>query len=229
MLTTMELRTGLKEEVSNLRDRMLGRWVPVDPAHSPGDYQYDVKAYCVLAHAAFEEFAEELSMIAMRSAKARSLKGEYNKSVLALLCSYKFALVTEENESLDQERLFDQVRKGVDEVCQKHSSTIQNNHGFSAKYLRALLTPVGVDLPEAVKLLESLRELAEARGSYAHTQAKMAHFGKTRKAVRPMAPEQAEVAVNDCLELCMLIADRVDMILVPPPTVKQDSAARVGE
>lgn len=205
----------LKTEIGRLDEKFLTKWIPADPQTSPDDFEHDIKAYCVLSHAVFEEFVEELSLIGMEVSRNAWLSNQPTRGTFSLLISYGFQLAILEKEEEDQEPLFDQIRKGLDESKSKHSITLSNNHGFSLKYLRKILTPVGIDIPNEVKLLQSLKDLAEARGSFAHSQAQRAHYGKWKQANRPMTPEQAKIAVADCLELCQKLASRLNSMIPP--------------
>ena len=212
-MTAPDLLAALEVEVLTLESRFLERWIPAEPDHTPSAFEHDVKAYCVLAHAAFEEFVESISTLAASAAKAAWLAGKPYLAVKALLLAYDFKLSILENESETQDRFFDQVRKGLDECISKHSKALENNHGFSRKYLRSVLTPVAIDVPEDPSWLSSLSELSEARGSYAHKIASEALYGRSRKAQRPMTPEKAKQAVQDCLNLCREIKLRFEKSL----------------
>ncbi|MGH8157765.1 MAG: HEPN domain-containing protein [Rhodanobacter sp.] len=202
----------LKRELELLRNRFMSKWSPADPSHLPEDFEHDVKAYCLLSHAVFEDFAEGISLAALKLAKDSWMAKKFSPGTIPLLATYGFRLEISDDEDIEQNRLFDQIREGLDDSVRQHSHAIVNNHGFSLKYLRAILMPVGIDVPESVKVMESLRELARARGSYAHSQAKQAMYGDSRRAFRPMAPEGAIVAVSDCFELCVKLAERLAAI-----------------
>lgn len=212
MPTFTDLKTELYSEIKSLDERFLESWIPALPEHSPDDFQHDVKAYCVLAHAVFEEFAEEVSLVAVKSARAAWLGKKFSPATVALLGAYGFKLEVSDNEEEAQERIFDQVRVALDAHIDRHSKSISSNHGFSLKYLRSMFLPVGIDVPDSVKHMESLRELADARGSYAHTRANRALYGQWKRADRPMEPKKAKIAVHDCLELCDLVIERLEAI-----------------
>lgn len=209
MPTIQDLENDLRSEITALEARFLANWIPAQPTHRPENFQHDVKAYCVLAHAVFEEFVEEVSLVALKAAKGAWLSKKFSAGTVALLLSYGGDFSIAENEDVDQEKVFDQIRKCLDDCATKHSNALANNHGFSLKYLRNILTPIGIDIPSDIKLMESLRELAAARGSYAHSQSRLARYGQWKRADRPMVPEKANQAVNDCLDLCLQLAQRV--------------------
>lgn len=216
MTTVSQFRSDLGAEIDSLRERFIAPWMPAKPEHAPDQFQHDVKAFCVLAHAAFEEYAEQLSLLAMRSAEDAWKSKRFSYSTIALLCSYGVSIKYEDSDTKDQSRFFDQVRVGFEEVLQSHSNVVSGNHGFSRRYLRSLFTPVGVDIPEDLVLLQSLGELAEARGSFAHSRAAAANYGRQRSAMRPMTPENADLAVRECLSLCDELGRRVDRVLGLP-------------
>lgn len=216
MATIDSLLDDLTKEIAALKDHFLKRWLPAAPEHGPDDFQHDVKAYCVLTHAAFEEFAENLSTLAAKEAQAAWLAKKYHSGAFALLSAYSFKLNIVAEETQDQDRYFDQFRFGLEDCIRRHSDALHNNHGFSLKYLRSILTPVGIDVPTNPALMESLRDLAEARGSYAHTTAKLGLYGRRASAKRPMSPEDAKAAVDDCVQLCNELANRFRSATPPP-------------
>jgi len=205
-----QLFTDLSTEIAGLEARFISKWIPADPSVPPSDFEHDVKAFCVLAHAAFEEFVEEISLTVMKSAKDSWLSQKFSKAAVAMLLAYQSKLDIVDDENEKQVKIFDQIRKRFDECVAAHSTALSKNHGFSLKYLRSILTPVAIDIPEDdIQMMGSLKELAEARGSYAHSRAKQALYGQWKRAGRPMVPESARDAVTDCLSLCKELASRV--------------------
>lgn len=204
-----KLFNDLSVEISGLEARFISRWIPAEPSVQPEDFEHDVKAFCVLAHAAFEEFVEEISLIVMKAAKQAWLNQKFSKSAIALLLAYQSRLNIVEDAGERQDKIFDQIRNGLDDCASAHSAALSKNHGFSLKYLRSILTPVAIDIPEDdIQMMSSLTELTEARGSYAHSLAKQALYGQWKRAGRPMVPESARDAVSDCLALCQELATR---------------------
>lgn len=214
MTTVKSLQDDLGSEIASLKKRFIERWLPADPNLGPEAFEHDVKAFCVLAHAVFEEFAEELSLLAMESARLAWRSRRFSHGTIALLCGYKRTVEFVDNDFEDQQRVRDQVESGIERCRASHNYTISQNHGFSRAYLRSLFTPVGVDVPDDASLLQSLSELAEARGSFAHSRANSAHFGKRRSARRPMTPERAQEIVEGSLLLCEALARRVSSLTV---------------
>jgi HEPN superfamily RiboL-PSP-like protein len=212
-----ELETELGDQIKLIFDEFIARYLPAKPEEGPDVYHQHVKAYCILAHAAFEQFVEQVSLALMMNAVDNWYKNRtMNSSLVALLLFYKSSIVSNENEDEDQQRNFEQVRSGIDAAKRSHSRAIFDNHGFSLKYLRSILTPVAIDLSNDPSLSNSLRTLADARGSYAHTIAKLGMFVDKNKAMHPMTPEKARDVVNDCLSLCKKISEDAKKIFVNP-------------
>jgi len=218
MTTVSVYRQDLGKEIGSLNKRFIAPWVPAQPGHKPADFEHDVKAFCVLAHAAFEEFVEDLTKLALEEARSAWLGKKFSYATIALLGRYGPCIKISDDEEKAQDRFFDQVREGLDNGVRAHSNIVANNHGFSRPYLRSLFTPIGVDVPDDPVLQQSLRDLAAARGSFAHTKAIEAKYGEARgakAAMKPMMPEKAEEAVRTCLLLCDELAKRVEKVLHP--------------
>jgi hypothetical protein len=216
----------LVSHITEVRSRFLSPFLPADPAHKPSDYEHEVKAACVLSHAAFEEFVEKISLHVMEECLDRwHKKRQASDSLLALCLRYKISVAVEDDEDKAQDRCFDQVRAALDEAKKKHSKQIDDNHGFSIKYLRAALTPVFINPPEDFKLVSSLKMLTAARGSFAHSASRNAEFSLNprSRAKSPLVPEKAWEAIDDCLALCKEIARDAEQILAhssPAATLK---------
>lgn len=196
------LAKQLRLDVDGLGKRFLAKWIPASPEHMPSEYEHDLKAYCVLSHAAMEDYAEQLSMAGMQTIRTDASIGRTSRGLVSLYASYGFAISPVDDDNKSQLRLADLLRVGLEEAVRRHGNTVEDNHGFSAKYLRKLLLPIGVDLPEDARLLTALATLSEARGSFAHRSAKQAMFGKIKRAQKHLSPEDAAAAVADCMDLC---------------------------
>jgi hypothetical protein len=214
MADANQLLADLSKEISELEARFISKWIPADPSVPPEEFEHDVKAFCVLAHAAFEEFVEEISLVVMRTVKDAWRNQKFSRATIAMLLAYESRLDIIDVENEKQDRVFDQIRKKLDECVAAHSVALSKNHGFSLKYLRSILTPVAIDLPEDdIRMMGALKDLTEARGSYAHSLAKQALYGDWKRAARPMVPESARDTVSDCLALCKELVNRVPILV----------------
>jgi hypothetical protein len=184
---------GLLARVCELEDRFIQPFLPVDPLLPPSAYELDVRAYCVLCHAALEEFVEKVVMYMMTEAVDGWLATrDVTDTLLTLVGYYRLEITIEEEEDQPQARVFDLLRKMLAKAKKNFSGEVSINHGVSLKYLRKLLIPVALDVPDNAIWLNSLAQLAKERGAYAHS-------GQLSKV---LAPEDAQTYVFDCLLLC---------------------------
>lgn len=123
---------------------------------------------------------------------------------------YGLQINCEENEKKAQEPSINLLRVVLEEAKIRHAKAIKDNHGFSLKYLRRILTPLFIDVPDDPPFPDSLKTLAEARGTFAHRAAVNAEYGEPGHAQKPMTPETAREVVSDCLSLCESIAQRAN-------------------
>jgi hypothetical protein len=204
----------LSEHIEKLNIDFLAPFIPTRPEHTEVDFGNSVKAYCVLSHAAFEEFVENISLLLMsKNIEGWMARKDYYDTTIMLIGGYGINVKIVDDEAKNQDKSFDLLRAAFEEIKQKHSKAIHDNHGFSVSYLRKALTPVFVDVPSDPVLLASLETLADARGSFAHKFSPNAHYlEKKGKARRPVAPEQAQKIILDCLELCRQIANKARLL-----------------
>ena len=203
----------LKNEIDVLRARYVGRYIPADPEEGPDVFGYDVKAFSLMAHAAFEEFAESISEFLMTSIVNNIVSQRVTVATACFLMAYGQRIDIIERENEKQDSCFTFVRKGLDEAKKSHSTVLMNNHGFSLMYLRRILTPVGVNISDGPEL-DSLRTLADARGTFAHTMARSAQYGDYKAIHKVLTPEKASDAVKDCLDICERIRDQANALIL---------------
>lgn len=173
----------------------------LDPLQSPEDYQLDVKSFCVLSHAAFEEFLESLTLNVLNEVEknfTNNLRISY--STLCLLHFKGTDKDVDDDNWKDDDKLYDRLRKQLCEIKSSFSNFImENNHGIKLKYLKRLLVPLGLDLPTDMKEITSLDNLAKYRGAYAHTS--------HRKSLL-VSPEDAWECVSDVNDMCIKLAKK---------------------
>jgi len=198
---------ALKVEIQSLSGQFLNQFLPANPEHKPENFQYQIKAFSVLSHAAFEHYVESVSEAMLKKVESDFLGKKTSLSTLCLISAYGIAITLPQNDGDDETSCFDHIRKAIDEAKKQHSALLKDNHGVSAKYIRKLLIPVGINMPTGPKM-DSLNKLAEARGTFAHTMTEHAKYGGYKKAIKILTPEAAKDAVDDCLLVCETIKDR---------------------
>ncbi|MDF0676572.1 MAG: HEPN domain-containing protein [Nitrospira sp.] len=193
MVDVNALHGELTRYVGELAAKFVNQYIPANPETSPDTYAHDVKAYCILAHAAFEDFIEEvaLSLTDYAAEQYRSQR-KISDVTLALLCRYGAKLKIDDDETSIEIKPFDYLRNLVEEAKTSFSKEIHKNHGVSILYLRSLLIPVAIEITQDANQLNSLRKLSEGRGAYAHK-------ARVRSV---LAPEDAKRYVEDVLALC---------------------------
>jgi len=205
------LYAALDKELSDLRSRFLADFLPAKPEHIPADFEYEVKSFSLLSHAAFEEYVEAVSEAMMQKIEADLLTKKSTLSMACFLSAYGIKLELPNDDEAEDKTCFEHIRSALAKAKELHSSTLKGNHGFSAKYMRRLLIPVGINMPQGPET-ESLKKLAEARGSFAHTMAKLAKYGGYKRANRVLTPEEVAQAADDCRAICDEIRRRAKAV-----------------
>ncbi|MBA4210407.1 MAG: hypothetical protein C0454_12840, partial [Parvibaculum sp.] len=200
----------LSEHITTLDQKFVVPYLPAEPSSGPDEWGHATKAFCVLAHAAFEDYVESLSLAVMHEAIGRwETKKELTRPLLTLVSFYQIRIRCEEDPEQDQLRVFDLLRMGIDEAKQAHSSAIHNNHGFDTPYLRKVLTPVGIDSDAELRFAGSITKLCAARGTFAHTLEPGATYS-IGKSMSSTAPEDARKIVGDCMDFCAKLSERAE-------------------
>ena len=135
------------------------------PIPDKGD-ELDLRSYCVLSHAAFEEFAETVATYALEQIVTRFVS---NQEICLGLCTIlHFSSI--KAESTDNVNIvYDYIMNALKDIKSTMSTEKRkNNHGTSMKYLKKMLVPLGVSIPNDTTLLGSLEQLAGQRGAFAH-------------------------------------------------------------
>lgn len=170
---------------------------------APDLYSVDTQAYCVLSHAAFEEFFENvcLYMLSVIDEKFGQPAREISLGTVCLLHFGDAKKLLEDSERWgDDERLNDYLEGAIkDRKSYLSTYAVMENHGIDLKYLRQLLMSVGIDIPHDPNIQSALHTLKEIRGSYAHG------FSRAKK---ELSPEDAKKTVNDILSLASVTKDQ---------------------
>lgn len=100
MVDVNALHSELKAYVTELAAKFVDHYIPADPKASPDSYALDVKAYCVLSHAAFEEFIEGVALGLTDYATTQWLSHrKVSDVIIALLCSHGGKIKIDEDEN----------------------------------------------------------------------------------------------------------------------------------
>lgn len=196
---------ALVDYVAKLEAKFVTIHIPTNPSDTPDKYELDVRAFCVLAHAAFEDFVERVALRVVSTACDSWLtKRQINDVLLLLLAWSGQKLKIDDDEKTSETSCFDYLRPILEESKNAFARAIHNNHGVSKLYLRELLTPASINLSNDPNWQNSLGKLAEGRGEYAHK-------GTVKKV---MSPEDAKKHVDDVLALCKDIRDKAKINII---------------
>lgn len=171
------------------------------PLENPDQYDLDVQAYCILSHAAFEEFFEAICIYLLSEIDNRFNLPTREVSI-GTVCILHFdcsSLPLDDKWDSDQllnDYLHNKIRERKTHLS-KYS--MEDNHGADIQYLKKLLIPIGIDIPHNVTLVNSLARLKDFRGNYAHS------FSRVKKT---MNPDDAKTIVKDVLQLAENLKDQ---------------------
>ncbi|MFT3682608.1 MAG: HEPN domain-containing protein [Ferruginibacter sp.] len=192
--------------VKNLETTYLSKYI-ANKTSTPADYNNDVKSFCILSHAALEEFTETIAITVMDKTVDNFVLHHKITEPLVSLMHFKsngdtYLSKSEDDDKIETIASYDYIRARLVEIKDRFSKEVFNNHGVSLKYIKQLLMPVSIDIPNDPTLMNSLKLLAKERGSYAH---KFLDKGSIKKSI---APEDAKTIVKDCLKLCFDIKEK---------------------
>jgi len=172
----------------------------------PQIYKIDVFSYCVLGHAAIENYLEKIALYLMTKSIENCQKNNYiNMSLLSLVGQSNTRLLETPDIKLITEGKLNYFphyfEKFITKIKNEFSTLINNNHGINLEYIYKILLPLGINIPIDPNIINSLDKLSKSRGEYAH---KSPRFIK-----KILVPEDALIYVNDCIKLCENINQQV--------------------
>lgn len=175
----------------------------VDPLEKPEAYKLDVRSYCVLSHAAFEEFVENVCICTLDEIMCKFSNTQ--RISYSTLCLLHFNGSSKTIDDWDNNnRVYDYLLNQLGNIKRDFSNYIMSqNHGVGLKYLKKLLVPLGLYTPLDVKHSAALDNLTQWRGSYAHT---------SHRNIRSLAPEDARSCVRDVYEIMLELANKARKI-----------------
>lgn len=196
----------LENKYKDLEDHLLELLIRYIAPHSdslqkPEAYNLDVHSFCILYHAAFEEFLEDVTLFSIENIE-RQFNNKPRRFSYATLCLLHF---DEQSKNIGDENswpvVFNDYLSERISARKKELSryAMQENHGIDIKYLRKLLQPIGIEVPRDPNEISALSALKTIRGAYAHSYARNP---------RPLAPEDAEKIVLDVLQMVKRVKDK---------------------
>jgi hypothetical protein len=195
------LFSELASHIKELKKQFLDDYF-FDPLADIDMFRYPVKAFCILSHAAIEEYIEQIVIdLVSESIDNWIHKNKPNTTLLALLGYYGKKYVVNNDES-NITRNHARIRELLDDLKNQFSKDVYENNGIGIRYLRKLIYPVGIDVDCEPAIMSAWQKLAKERGMYAHK----------KSVVRVLSPEDANQCVEDCLILCKNIAQEASIL-----------------
>jgi hypothetical protein len=190
----------LNQHLSAHRQQFIAPHLPADPQANPQSFATDVKAYCVLSHAALEDYFETVSLSIMSQAIDRwTNTRQLSDCIIMLLGRYGLHYSFNDDDTGGDLRVFDSVREILAEAKIRFSRDIHDNHGVSLRHLRKLIAPIGFDFIPDANASNAFIQLSKERGLYAHKG----------RALQVLSPEDADAFVSDCLRYAEWLRDEV--------------------
>jgi hypothetical protein len=198
MPTVTDLHQELAVTLDRYADRYINQHLPVDPQAVPADFELDVRSYCLLSHAALEEYFEEVVLAIADSAIDQWKNAAVlSRALVMLLVRYGMTAGISDEDEGENVKVYDHIRGLAAQAKVRFSDDVHGNHGASPRYLRRLLVPVGLDFLPDANTLDSLTRLARVRGAYAH-------HGAVKTVT---SPEDARNYVSDCRAFAATVRD----------------------
>lgn len=198
--------TTIKESLDKLELYLLEleyKYIDIhnDPFENPEEYKLDVRSYCVLSHAAFEEFVENICLCSLNEIIDKFTTSQRISYSTLCLLHFNGNNKTIDNVSWnDNDRIYDYLLNQLKSIkCDFSNYIMTQNHGVGLKYLKKLLVPLGLYTPLEIKHLTALENLSQCRGGYAHT---------SHRNIRSLTPEGARTFVRDVYEIMVELANK---------------------
>ncbi|WP_337028674.1 HEPN domain-containing protein [Pantoea eucalypti] len=189
---------------------------------NPDDFKLDVKSYCVLLHAAIEDFIEGVALSVYKASCDLFLE----EGIISIPFMYSLHL----SGALDKrvsEISEDDVSSGKGEGLypvtpveyflnnnfisdSTISSMLEGNHGMSRKYLKKIMMILGIHIDFKSVIYSDWKLIAEYRGEYAHSN--ISYIDRT-KAKKPLSPEKCSQIGNSVIDFSYLLVEWAEQSL----------------
>lgn len=193
---------ALKVFLAKIERQFLAKHLGKSSLGTPSEAEsLDVAAYVVLAHGAFENFAEGVGLWTVGRVRHNwQMQKRTTRATASLL------LHLGRNPPADDESrtVYDTLRLALDDAKSVYSQDIGLNHGVELRHLRSVFRRLGVDVPEDPTLVASLDLLVKMRHQWAHQYRFSAKTLKTAADVR--------TTVGDCLKLASELVANVGKV-----------------
>lgn len=180
------------------------------------DFKFDVKSYCVLLHAAIEDFIEGIALKVYTASYYLFME----KGIVTIPFMYALHLSGALEKRISDISEDDSISKMHDSIYPIHpafyffnckesldssiKSLLTANHGISRKYLKKIIMTLGVYIDFTNTAYLSWKSIAEHRGAYAHSDTSYIDITKAKK---PLSPEKSKEIGDAAVDFAMKIAE----------------------
>jgi len=166
--------------------------------------QMDIRAYCVLGHAAIEEFFESIAMAVFNNAIDLWTRKSVSWPLLALALYHGYYEPRKEEKlSLKREAKVTFMHSAVAKLKEYYPNQIHQNHGARLDHLINIFNPIGIEIPDK-PFIGSLESFASWRGDFAH---------KGMTAQRISSATSVHNSIQDILILCFELKDAAKQVV----------------
>jgi len=201
-MTISEYYVALETYVTKLEHKFIATYIPANPLHTPETYRMDVTAFCVLFHAAIEEYFEIISTLCFNKSVDDWIATKRKNNVLIAICINLCKGFTIPNDGVISKPITQLFREKLEQARKNFEHDIESNHGASKKYLSNIFNRIGIEIYSDPALENSLSKIVEFRGEYAHQQPK-----------KQLSPEDAKKYALDCLVYCLDVSIKAEEAL----------------
>lgn len=179
-----------------------------DPLVEPETFKLDVKSYCVLLHAAIEDFIEGVVLNVYKASHDLFLE----EGVITIPFMYSLHLsgvlekrwseIAEDDVEISKGEVLYPVSPieyflNSNYICEPFiHSILTSNHGISRKYIKKIVMILGIHVDFSDVMYSDWKSIADYRGAYAHSD--ISYIDKT-KAKKPLSPEKCRDAGNSAI------------------------------
>ena len=149
------------------------KYLPVANRNAGIVGDFETKSYSVLAHAAFEQFFEDVALDFGHRLHSHWQSGKMmDRQLIAcigcIVSGEGNFLYLEADESKGQESPIHQLSKALRKRVSSLRNAIDDNHGISLKFLRNMFGPLGINIQLDPDTQSGLTLIARNRGTFAH-------------------------------------------------------------
>lgn len=209
---------NLKEIYEKLRGRYIEKHIQ-NPSSTEDEFSLDVKSFCILLHAALEDYIEGISIFSCTAA----LEKYVNEGVATLPLIFSLHHSGVLKSRVKEKDIINAIPKSHDDFIKDSAGEVRgyivnnaiSNNGINLKYLNEMLHLIGIHFDTSSPNFHDWVSLADFRGDYAH--AVIFNHGKKPALNKVLSPESADQKGESCILFAEELCDSAKRSLQIPP------------